>query len=112
MLSLQDKIDLFKLNDDKKFRAIFKTPKFDWCLATSQKGNGNHLIRMFISVFKLAAPQYFHECPYLGRYEGRNISFFKELSKIFPAGTYKLIITLSTRTGKEFLVFTADFITF
>lgn len=75
------------------FRQIIDTHQQEWCEIMS--GNeSNKFIAYFIELLSKSAPTLFHECPYDGEINLRNVTInpetYGQKARIFPQGDYRL----------------------
>jgi hypothetical protein len=77
-------------NNNGKFRNIFKTDPFDWCVMVSGKSKLNPFVKISLNSFKASAPDFFKPCPWSGVVEVKNTTFQRQFVTFFPDGHFRM----------------------
>lgn len=81
---------------------MFKTPSIEACSIFSGKSKTGAFLKTFLASAKQSAPQYFHNCPYIGVHSGSNMTILNKFLKFFPNGKFKLKVSVSDGVSEIF----------
>lgn len=78
---------------NKKYRKYFDTGIGDFCALMKNTKSKLFVVKILVDGFKKTAPQFIHQCPYVGLHEARNFSFPRQYLQLIPEGKYMNIFT-------------------
>lgn len=90
----------YLMNKNGKFQSVFKSVPIDWCSIMTGKLKSYFFVKMTLNGFKLAAPQFFHTCPYGGIHAAKDMKPRRVFVSMYPSGNFKVKIKISNGTHK------------
>jgi hypothetical protein len=76
------------------YRLLFKIPVIKWCEMMAGEKTKNSVLKSILKSLHQIVPQFFHSCPFLGRFEVLNQKPIKGIISMFPLGMTRLRIVV------------------
>lgn len=102
----QFQLDFYKVADGK-MRNIFKSDPLNWCSLMTKKLKGYFFLKVTLEAFKVMAPEFFHQCPYVGVHVKEKVSLPRKFLSIYPTGSFKLNVVINNGTDEAVKIYHA-----